>query len=324
MLRNATRGVSPYHHNISLNISKSLRVFGQPTSLTQTVDALHRRDFSRLHLVVTFDDGYVDNLWNAAPLMERYETPATIFIAPSYIGSRREFWWDELERIILRPKKLPGELQLAVEGRMEVWLLGAARDYTEEERSADLAWSVNRQGSPSKRCELYRAVHRALQPLHDADRLLALDRLKVWSGDTGIARTSHLCLTLDEVTALNKFDLIEIGAHTSTHRALPSAPEGIQRHEIRDSKADLERILCTPVVNFAYPYGLVGERTAVIVREEGFVSACSTRPSALYDDADLFALPRLKVGDWNATTFKAMLAQMLSIEHASKPSSPSV
>jgi peptidoglycan/xylan/chitin deacetylase (PgdA/CDA1 family) len=304
--------VSPQHFDMHL---ASLRTFGQPTSLTKMVDALRRRDFSRPSLVVTFDDGYVDNLVSAAPLLEHYDTPATIFIASSYIGARREFWWDELERLILRPKKLPGELRLTVEGRMQVWTLGAARDYTKAERSTDVAWSVHRQGAPSRRCEFYRVVHRALQPLTDADRLFALDHLKVWSGDDGIARTSHLCLSVDEATALNKSELIEIGAHTCTHRALPSAGEDIQRHEIRESRTNLERLLGTPVMNFAYPYGQFSARTAEIVREEGFVSACSTRASALYEDANLFALPRLKVGNWDAPTFQAMLGRMLASKH---------
>jgi peptidoglycan/xylan/chitin deacetylase (PgdA/CDA1 family) len=300
--------VSPQHFAQHLEL---LRRFGQPTSLSQAVNALRSRDFSRRHLVVTFDDGYVDNLWNAAPLIDHYETPATIFIPPSYIGLTREFWWDELERILLRPTSLPDELRLTIQGHALLWMLGAACEYTEEERRRDLAWSVTKQGGLSKRCELYRAVHRALQPLSDPERLTALDHLKAWSGDPGIARTSHLCLSVGEVKALNKIDLIEIGAHTSTHRALLSVPEDIQREEIRESKASLERLLGKPVVSFAYPYGQFSERTATIVREEGFVSACSTRPSALYDDADLFTLPRLKVGDCNATTFEATLAQTL-------------
>jgi peptidoglycan/xylan/chitin deacetylase (PgdA/CDA1 family) len=300
--------VSPRHFGQHL---ETLRRFGQPVSLTQALDALRRRDCSRRSLVVTFDDGYVDNLWNAAPLIERYETPATVFVASSYIVSRREFWWDELERILLRPKRLPGELRLTIDGCIQIWMLGAARDYTESERRADLAWSINKRGGPSDRCEFYRTVHRALQPLNDKERLVALDQLKVWSGDTGIARTSHLCLSVDEARALNKIDLIDIGAHTSTHPALPSISEHVQRREIRESKVELERLLGAPVANFAYPYGQFVERTTAIVREEGFLSACSTRSSALYEDADLFALPRLKVSDWNAATFEAILEKIL-------------
>ncbi len=51
-------------------------------------------------VAITFDDGYADNFHNAAPLLRRYDTPATFFITTGYIGDSREFWWDELERIV--------------------------------------------------------------------------------------------------------------------------------------------------------------------------------------------------------------------------------
>jgi peptidoglycan/xylan/chitin deacetylase (PgdA/CDA1 family) len=51
-------------------------------------------------VVITFDDGYADNLHEAAPLLRRFDTAATFFIATGYIGGMREFWWDELERVV--------------------------------------------------------------------------------------------------------------------------------------------------------------------------------------------------------------------------------
>ena len=53
-------------------------------------------------VAISFDDGYADNLHNAGPLLQRYETPATFFITTGGIDSRNEFWWDELERIVFR------------------------------------------------------------------------------------------------------------------------------------------------------------------------------------------------------------------------------
>jgi peptidoglycan/xylan/chitin deacetylase (PgdA/CDA1 family) len=261
-----------------------LRKFGQPRPLTQTAYALRHNELFERTLVLTFDDGYVDNLNNAAPLFERYDAPATIFLASGYIGSAREFWWDELERMLLGPVRLPGELRVTASGRLCIWSLGEACEYTDDERRSDRAWGLDKRGALSKRGEFYRAVHRVLQPLDD------------------------------EAVALKNSDLIELGAHTVTHRVLSGLPEEAQRQEIRQSKADLERLLGTPVLNFAYPYGQYSERTAALVREEGFVSACSTQAGVLTEDSDLFALPRVKIGDWDAKRFEATLAQWLPME----------
>ena len=38
-----------------------------------------------LKIAVTFDDGYKDNLYNVAPVMERYSIPFTVFVATSHI-----------------------------------------------------------------------------------------------------------------------------------------------------------------------------------------------------------------------------------------------
>lgn len=56
-------------------------------------------------IVVTFDDGYADNFTAAVPLLLRYDTPATFFIATGYIGAPSGYWWDELEHIVFASKQ---------------------------------------------------------------------------------------------------------------------------------------------------------------------------------------------------------------------------
>ncbi|HEY2806659.1 MAG TPA: polysaccharide deacetylase family protein [Gemmatimonadales bacterium] len=46
-------------------------------------------------LVITFDDGYLDNHRDAAPELRRQGLPACFFIATDFIGSQRVPWWDE-------------------------------------------------------------------------------------------------------------------------------------------------------------------------------------------------------------------------------------
>jgi peptidoglycan/xylan/chitin deacetylase (PgdA/CDA1 family) len=75
----------------------------------------HRQDF-RNTVAITFDDGYADNLLRAKPILEEFETPATVFITTSYVNADREFWWDELEQLFLYPGVLPERLILNIGG----------------------------------------------------------------------------------------------------------------------------------------------------------------------------------------------------------------
>jgi len=46
-------------------------------------------------VLITFDDGYVDNLENAAPILQRYGYPAVLFAPIGYLGARRPLPHDE-------------------------------------------------------------------------------------------------------------------------------------------------------------------------------------------------------------------------------------
>ena len=59
--------------------------------------ALARNELRTRTVALTFDDGYRDNLLVAKPLLEEHGLPATVFVTTGYVGSSRDFWWDELE-----------------------------------------------------------------------------------------------------------------------------------------------------------------------------------------------------------------------------------
>ena len=90
--------VSPEHFSEHLQVLRKYKV----VRLNQLQDQLTARSkFLRgLTVAITFDDGYADNLFQAAPLLERFEMPCTFFITSGYVGADQEFWWDELERIV--------------------------------------------------------------------------------------------------------------------------------------------------------------------------------------------------------------------------------
>ena len=68
----------------------------------------------------TFDDGYADNLHGAIQMLEHFDLPALFFITTGGISSGREFWWDELEQLILG-EGAPSEISFAAGDLVYSW-----------------------------------------------------------------------------------------------------------------------------------------------------------------------------------------------------------
>src|SRR5262249_37218676 len=279
-----------------------LRKHSRPMRLQQLVRALRDRSLSRRTVVVTFDDGYADNLYNAKPLLERHDIPATVFVTTGYVGRVREFWWDELERLLLQPGTLPETLRLSINGSLCQWELGGTAFYSEDDCRHHRSWNVGKDDPTARQC-LYRSLYQRLFPLPELERLKVLDELLKWAGTDSLARPTHHVLSSDEVVRLSKGGLVEVGAHTVTHPILSALPAAAQRDEIRQSKIHLEKILGFTVTSLAYPYGSYTAETADIVQEAGFGCACSASGGSVRRGGDRFQLPRVMVKDWDGDEF---------------------
>lgn len=97
-----------------------------------------------------------------------------------------------------------------------------------------------------------------------------------------------------ELRELQRYGM-EIGSHALTHRRLPALDAQARRHELAESKAQLEDLLGTGVRSFAYPYGAHDDASVEAVRLAGYGNACTTAPGWMLRDGDPFRLRRLTV-----------------------------
>ena len=264
-----------------------------PLRLAELVRAVRAGKIPRRSVVITFDDGYLDNLQIAKPLLLRYGIPATFFISTGYLaqspGGAREFWWDELERILLT-KPVPERLALRIGPQSYVW----------EIREPDGV-------SPQILC---RTLWGLLYSLEHEERREVLAFLRQWAGASAETRPSYRPLTVHELVELARGSNIEMGAHTINHSALAGLPPALQYQEIAESKRQLEDILDRPVTSFSYPFGRRGDYTDTVkalVRDAGFLCACCNQAGVVERDADPFALHRLRLQELDGDRFAQIL-----------------
>ena len=134
-----------------------------------------------------------------------------------------------------------------------------------------------------------------------ATLFLVADRWRDWStaknprhADGELGREAKLADA--DVRAMLASGVWELGAHTRTHALLPSLDAADRRREIAEGKAELEGGFDTPVVSFAYPFGIYGRADEEAVAAAGYRWAVTTDPGISRDlAAEAHALKRIKV-----------------------------
>ena len=301
--------VSPKHFTEQMD---AINKYFHPLSMQDLLDHLQRGKVPNRSIVVTFDDGYFDNLHHAKPVLEHYNVPATIFLVTDALVEERNFWWDELEWALLQPGTLPDWLELSVNNSKYGWQLGDAREYSPQERQKDRQRRPWNAPSGSRLAFFYLIWQRLLE-LPKPERLEALDAIRAWAGTRNDPQRADRALNEDEVNVLGKGGLIEIGAHTMTHPSLKITSRLQQMAEISGSKTKLENIIGRPVRSFSYPHGEYTFETLELVQSAGFRGAFTTNFKCVMPGADPFQLPRFQVDDWSGEEFLRQLARWYAL-----------
>ena len=202
--------------------------------------------------LITFDDGYRDNLTGALPALKARGLEAVIFVTSGKMGSTEPFWWDHAAHCIANSPRPQADLPL----------LGAR----------DLGDRPSRIKLTQEWCSA--ASRRPADDMEATVAQLARQLDVEITPDT----FAGLYMNWDEVRqmAANGFT---IGAHTATHPPLSQVSLDRARREVTESRARIEAEIGQPVRAFAYPHGGTahfGEEHERMLTEEGFSVAFST------------------------------------------------
>lgn len=244
----------------------------------------HNQPLPRRACAVTFDDGWRDNFEFALPILVREQVPATIFVVSDMIGTHRQFWPNRLAALLA--------------------------DTSLDRRAPAFQWLRDRPGF-SVEGKLDREAIAALidscKALGDTDIEQRLEPMEVAASQP----TAAPLMDWQQLRAMRRTGLIDIGSHTRNHRRLLAGVDAATLHsEIVDSRTRIESELDCPVRLFCYPNGDASPAAKTLV-DQHYLAAVTTRSGINSAATPAHALFRIGIHEDIANTdlkFRARLS----------------
>ena len=208
-------------------------------------------DDSRPTVVITLDDGYLDNYAYAFPVLQELGLTATFFLATAY-----------LETGITYPKN-----------RVKA-LFRADSQRTEQKAAGDLG--ISREPQETDEAYVGRVGNGVITGRDSAETVAILESWEHLIGDTATALAVFEVMGWAEVHELVGSGMT-IGAHTIHHRRLEGLDRAEVVAEVRGGREQLESQLGSPITCFAYPDGRRDDVSRAVVAEE-FEIVCTSEP----------------------------------------------
>lgn len=264
--------------------------------LADGVAAMRRGEvLPRRSLSITFDDGYLDNLTLAAPVLQAAGLPATLFVITGKIECGTLFWWDRIiEACAITRLDILDPMALGLPAEAPLYLSGWSREPALERLLAAI-WRLPREAA----LEAVERVEHALLDGQEAPRR---------------ARR----LSAEQLRALRTCGF-DMGAHTVHHTNMCLMTESDRIAEMHASAKHLSEMIDAPVHGFAYPAGHKNREVVDTVRAAGFDYAVSTDVGINLPPYRRFQLARIGMPNAPLSDFKRAFSSIVSRALGSAP-----
>jgi len=260
-------------------------------SMTEFISSLEsNKQLPKNPILITFDDGFDDNYFNAYPILKKLDIPATFFVTTDYIGKQDTIWYERLAYFFNNTK---------------------ANNIVIDELSLKL------EVTETNRFACYQDLIESLKLNKDDLRKSILNSLYNKYGDPYLnISTKEKCLsqfmTWEHLNELSQNN-ITIDSHSHTHPILSMLSQKQLSFELSESKKLIEERLKNRVKSIAYP---VGQENSIstAVRNEAMKQQYAIGFSFISGMCDLnsidkFNIKRLHIElDYPMALFKSILS----------------
>jgi len=180
-------------------------------------------------VLITFDDGFIDNYENAYPILKRHNVPAVIYISTEYINTDDTIWFDKLVFLI----KSINDMTLNIDDLGKEYVL-----------------SENNRGTVATK------ICSDLKTVPNKSRIKILNELNEKYGQELKSKSTlkSRMMSWDNVREMDE-SCISFGSHTVSHPILSQLTDVELSEELEESKRDIEKNLNHVVDTISYPVG---------------------------------------------------------------------
>ncbi len=268
------RWMDPSNCMSAKNFERQMKFLSQHRrviSIEQLAQQLEKGEpIDRGTVVITFDDGYRNNFTIAAPILAKYNLPATLYLATGYIDAEKNQWIDTLYAAFRTCSKHQLKLSSFGSEKLKNWNLAEStqRDHAYNEIATYLI-----EADVKQRQELLAEIDQQLAPK---------------------AYPPRLTLTWEEVKQLQQqYPQITLGIHTSNHLDLSVHSE----QTAQEIEISIEHIAAATGVrpqHLSFPYNRYNAQAQAQVAAAKLSSAVAIADDPVVrSDTSCYALPRL-------------------------------
>ncbi|MFT7304756.1 MAG: peptidoglycan/xylan/chitin deacetylase (PgdA/CDA1 family)/O-antigen [Candidatus Azotimanducaceae bacterium] len=228
-------------------------------------------------MVLTFDDGYLNNITEGLPILKRHNIPFNFFVTTGMMKEQQPFWVDRIDYALQQLDEEQYTLRSPiVESTINLYSNSeAGRTYKEFRKATRNSYADD-----------YQLIHDMEELAETLEKssgraLSELNKREKWSG------------VVNEADLQNLPENAVVGSHTVNHIRVDHITQEKLRTELIDSKSYLEQITGSPCRHFCYPQGYYDTETARIADECGYESAYTGEPGTNGVGDDLFKLKRI-------------------------------
>lgn len=244
--------------------------------------------------LITFDDGFLNNLERATPILNEYGIEGCFFISTGLVGHREMIWPEKITYLLMGSNNPVVFLQM---GDVHTFKL----DTPESRESA--SWKIRKYLKNANKQEIEKVMKELEEQITDFEELTDAQK-----------QERYAFMSWDDVNKLKNSGQA-IGSHTHNHEVLSTLSGWQSAEELQHSKDLLTKHSGEECTYFSYPNGAAGDFNELHkqqLQEIGYRCAMTQIEGTNFSGGDAFELKRINISQMmTPAVFEAAVSEFL-------------